>query len=36
MNEVFARIKIDQFLKDTDWRVTDGCTIREHSGRLKR
>jgi type I restriction enzyme R subunit len=27
-NEAFARIKIDQFLKDTDWRLTDGISVR--------
>lgn len=27
-NEAFARIKIDQLLKDTDWRLTDGISMR--------
>jgi type I restriction enzyme R subunit len=27
-NEAFARIKIDQLLKDTDWRLTDGISVR--------
>jgi type I restriction enzyme R subunit len=27
-NEAFAWIKIDQFLKDTDWRLTDGISVR--------
>ena len=27
-NEAFARIKIDQLLKDTDWRLTDGLSVR--------
>ncbi len=27
-NEAFARIKIDQLLKDTDWRLTDGVSVR--------
>jgi type I restriction enzyme R subunit len=24
----FARIEIDQLLKDTDWRLTDGISVR--------
>jgi len=28
MNEAFARIKIDQILKDADWRLTDGISVR--------
>ena len=27
-NEAFARIKIDQLLKDTDWCLTDGVSVR--------
>ena len=27
-NEAFARVKIDQLLKDTDWRLTDGLSVR--------
>jgi type I restriction enzyme, R subunit len=27
-NEAFARIKIDQLLKDTGWRLTDGLSVR--------
>lgn len=27
-NEAFARIKIDQLLTDTDWRLTDGVSVR--------
>ncbi|MEF2558196.1 DEAD/DEAH box helicase family protein [Aurantimonas sp. C2-5-R2] len=27
-NEAFARIKIDQLLKDTEWRLTDGRSVR--------
>lgn len=27
-NEAFARIKIDQLLKDTGWRLTDGISVR--------
>ena len=27
-NEAFARIKIDQLLKDTDWGLTDGLSVR--------
>lgn len=27
-NEAFVRIKIDQLLKDTDWRLTDGPSVR--------
>lgn len=27
-NEAFGRIKIDQLLKDTDWRLTDGISVR--------
>ena len=27
-NEASARIKIDQLLKDTDWRLTDGISVR--------
>ena len=27
-NEAFARIKIDQFLKDTSWHLTDGISVR--------
>jgi len=27
-NEAFARIRIDQLLKDTEWRLTDGISVR--------
>lgn len=27
-NEAFARIKIDQLLKDADWPLTDGRSVR--------
>ena len=27
-NEAFARIKIDQLLKDAEWRLTDGQSVR--------
>lgn len=27
-NEAFARVKIDQILKDANWRVTDGRSVR--------
>jgi type I restriction enzyme R subunit len=27
-NEAFARVKIDQLLKDTEWRLTDGISVR--------
>ena len=27
-NEAFARVKIDQLLKDADWRLTDGRSVR--------
>lgn len=27
-NEAFARVKIDQLLKDTDWRLIDGLSVR--------
>jgi type I restriction enzyme R subunit len=27
-NEPFARVKIDQLLKDTGWRLTDGISVR--------
>ena len=27
-NEAFARIKIDQLLKDAEWRLTDGLSVR--------
>jgi type I restriction enzyme, R subunit len=27
-NEAFARVKIDQLLKDSDWRLTDGLSVR--------
>jgi len=27
-NEAFARVKIDQLLKDTDWKLTDGRSVR--------
>jgi type I restriction enzyme R subunit len=27
-NEAFARVKIDQLLKDTGWNVTDGTSVR--------
>ena len=27
-NEAFARVKIDQLLKDTEWRLTDGLSVR--------
>lgn len=27
-NETFARVKIDQLLKDTGWNVTDGTSVR--------
>ena len=28
MNEAFARVKIDQLLKDADWNLTDGRSVR--------
>lgn len=27
-NEVFARVKIDQLLKDADWPLADGYSVR--------
>ncbi len=27
-NEAFARVKIDQLLKDAEWRLTDGLSVR--------
>jgi type I restriction enzyme, R subunit len=27
-NEPFARVKIDQLLRDTDWKLTDGLSVR--------
>ena len=27
-NEAFARVKIDQLLKDTEWKLTDGRSVR--------
>jgi type I restriction enzyme R subunit len=27
-NEAFARVKIDQLLRDTDWRLTEGRSVR--------
>lgn len=27
-NEAFARVKIDQLLRDADWRLTDGLNVR--------
>ena len=27
-NEAFARIKIDQLLKDAKWHLTDGVSVR--------
>jgi type I restriction enzyme, R subunit len=27
-NEAFARVKIDQLLRDVDWRLTDGRSVR--------
>ena len=27
-NEAFARVKVDQLLKDADWKLTDGISIR--------
>ena len=27
-NEAFARVKIDQLLKDARWRLTDGRSVR--------
>jgi type I restriction enzyme, R subunit len=27
-NEAFARVKIDQLLRDSDWRLTDGRSVR--------
>ena len=27
-NEAFARVKIDQLLRDADWRLTDGRSVR--------
>jgi type I restriction enzyme R subunit len=27
-NEAFARVKIDQLLKDADWKLTDGHSVR--------
>lgn len=37
-NEAFARVKIDQLLKDAEWRLTDGLSVRyeyplDHGGR---
>ena len=31
-NEAFARVKIDQQLKDTGWRLTDGLSVRYEYG----
>ena len=28
MNEAFARVKIDQLLKDAAWKLTDGRSVR--------
>jgi type I restriction enzyme R subunit len=28
MNEAFARVKIDQLLRDADWNLTDGRSVR--------
>ena len=28
MNEAFARVKIDQLLKDANWNLTDGRSVR--------
>ena len=31
-NKAFARVKIDQLLKDTEWKLADGRSVRfEHS-----
>ena len=27
-NEAFARVRIDQLLKDADWALTDGRSVR--------
>ena len=27
-NEAFARVKIDQLLRDAEWRLTDGRSVR--------
>lgn len=27
-NEAFARVRIDQLLKDAGWRLTDGTSVR--------
>ncbi len=27
-NEAFARVRIDQLLRDADWRLTDGRSVR--------
>ena len=27
-NEAFVRVKIDQLLRDTDWKLTDGRSVR--------
>jgi hypothetical protein len=27
-NEAFARVRIDQLLKDTEWKLTDGRSVR--------
>jgi hypothetical protein len=27
-NEAFARVKIDQLLKDAEWALTDGVSVR--------
>ena len=27
-NEAFARVKVDQLLKDARWRLTDGHSVR--------
>ena len=40
-NEAFARVKIDQLLKDSDWRLTDGVSVRyeyplDDGGRVSR
>jgi type I restriction enzyme R subunit len=32
-NEALARVEIDQLLKDTEWRLTDGISARYQSPR---
>ena len=27
-NEAYARVKIDQLLKGTEWKLTGGCSVR--------